>query len=119
MRRTANGILLQFSRLAMHHDDRRRVRLHLDGGRELRQLRAAAAAAAGNRRVLRCRWLLLRDDAGRLLRYVVERRRLYAEYLRTANRFLLRALYKRMLRFHRINVRDYFGNVDEWRRLPA
>ena len=110
---TANGILLQFSRLAMHHDDRRRVRLHLDGGRELRQLRAAAAA--GNRRVLRGGWHLLRDDAGRLLRNVVERRELRPEHLRPANRFLLRR------RWHLLG--DDAGRllryVEQWRDMFA
>ena len=129
--RPAHRLVLQFCRLVLHHDDRRRLRLHVDGGRELRELRAAAPT--GNRRVLRCsgrllrddadwlrqhrrrvsrcgdflharpvrhtaadgfllrrRWLLLRDDSGRLLRYVVERRRLYAEHLRPANRLVLR-----------------------------
>ena len=37
----------------------------------------------------------------------------------TADGFVLRAFYKRMLRFDPINVRDYFGNVDEWRRLST
>ena len=111
---TANGILLQFSRLAMHHDDRRRVRLHLDGGRELRQLRAAAAA--GNRRVLRGGWHLLRDDAGRLLRNVVERRELRPEHLRpTSHRLVLRR--------RRLLLGDDSGrllrHVEQWRQLHA
>ena len=45
-----------------------------------------------NRLVLRRRWLLLGDDSGRLLRYVEQWRRLYAEHLRsTRHGFLLRS----------------------------
>ena len=63
---TANGILLQSSRLVLHHDDRRRLRLRLDRRWELRQLRAAAAT--GNRRVL-LGGRVLSDDADRLRKY--------------------------------------------------
>ena len=114
---TGNGIVLQSSRLAMHHDDRRRVRLHLDGGRELRELRAATAAING-RLLLGGR--VLRDDPVGLHQHWrrVSRRGdfLHARPVRRpANRFLLRRR-RLLLRDHR---RRLLRHVEQWRQLHA
>ena len=72
-------------------------------------------ATAGNGFLLRRRWHLLGDDAGRLHRHVVERRELRPEHLRPANRFLLRR------RWHLLG--DDAGRllryVEQWRDMFA
>ena len=122
---TSNRIML-CPRWHLHRHYVGFLRLHVDAKPRL-LAQPVRHTATGYRRVLRGGWHLLRDDADWLLQH---RRRLsrrgdflHARPVRhtaaTADRLVLRAFYKRMLRFHRINVRDYFGNVDDWRRLSA